>query len=109
MVIFISLGSPTNLLAQKVTIEFLETYPNSVITSQLEPGDSFFRLVDLNRQDEHSALVGYCDEQKKDELWNYVKGTAFRQKLPGELIFLPGTESTEQEAADLKNRLSPTR
>lgn len=97
MVIMIfSFGSLTGLLAQKTTIQFLETYPCSEIFSRLGSEDAFYQMAEVNRQDPGSAIIAYCNPDNADRVWKYIHSSTFMNKLPGDLQFAWGAESMEE-------------
>ena len=92
----LTLGGFINLIAQKSTIEFLETYTGEEITSRLEKGDMLFQLMDINQNDQGSSLVGYCIPDRTEGLWEYIHSEPFLQKLPGDVMFSWGSTQGER-------------
>ena len=93
VMVTLSFGSLSGLLAQKGTMAFMETYANSVITSLLEPEDPFYRLVRVNKDDPESSLIGYCDNANLDQCTAYIQNRFFLDRLPGDLRLAWGAEA----------------
>lgn len=97
LMISLSLSGITNLLGQKGSIEFLETYSYNEITSNLDPGDRFFQLFDSYGADPESSKLGDCSSEKVSELWAYIHGEAFIHKLPDDIRFAWGVQKEENQ------------
>jgi len=91
----LSLSSKTDLLGQERSIEFLETYSYSEITSNLDPGDRFFQLVDVNQSDPESSRLGICNAEKASEVWKYLQTESFLNQLPDDTRFAWGVHQEE--------------
>ncbi|MEN8229931.1 MAG: hypothetical protein ABFS38_17355 [Bacteroidota bacterium] len=93
----LSLSSMTELLGQKGSIEFLETYSYSEIISHLDPGDRLFQLVDANQSDPESSKLGICNAEKAAEVWKYLQTESFLNQLPNNTRFAWGVREKEEE------------
>lgn len=96
IIIVLSFGSLSGLIAQKGNIDFRETYANSKITSRIEPEDQFFRLIRANEDEQESSLIGYCDKAHIDQCREYIQKRSFLDKLPGDLLLAWGADAGEE-------------
>lgn len=78
-------------------MSFCETYTQQELTSNLDPDERFFTLVQMENTDPESSRIGTCKEDDLNTLWNYVKSETFRTKLPEDLLIVAGAENSGPE------------
>lgn len=81
---------------QEETLTFCETYTQEEITSKLDPNDTFFSWVQLQKTDPESSKIGTCHASDLKAIWNYIQDEAFRSRLPNDLIIAAGAEANDQ-------------
>lgn len=81
---------------QEEALTFCETYTQEEITSKLNPNDTFFSWVQLQKSDPESSKIGTCHEADLKSMWNYIQDEAFRSSLPNDLIIAAGAEANDQ-------------
>jgi len=83
--------------SQEGRVSFCETYTQQELTSNLDPDERFFTLVQMENTDPESSRIGTCKEDDLNTLWNYVKSETFRTKLPEDLLIVAGAENSGPE------------
>ena len=94
LMVVLSLSSKTDMLGQERSIEFLETYSYNEITLNLDPGDRFFQLVNVELSDPESSKLGIIAE-KAAEVWKYIHNDDFLNQLPDDTRFAWGVHQEE--------------
>ena len=87
VVLSLSLSNISKLWGQEGSIEFMETYSCFEVTSNLDPEDKFFQLIDINHVDPESSFLGKCSHEQTSELWGYIHSDVFLSKLPDDIRF----------------------
>jgi len=96
LMVSLSLSGINDLLGQKGSVKFMETYSCNEITSNLDQEDKFFQLIDLNQADPTSSKIGNCKLEKASVLWEYIHSDAFLHQLPDDIIFAWGASHDNQ-------------
>ena len=95
LMLSLSFSSMSNLLGQRESIEFLETYTYSEISSRLDPSDQFFQLINTDQTDPESSDLGSCEATKSQEVWKHLHTKDFQNQLPEDAKFAWGVNEKE--------------
>lgn len=95
LMVLLSLSSMTNLLGQKGSIIFMETYTYSEITSNLDPGNRLFQMIEGCKTDPESSKLWKCPNEKASEIWDYIHSDGFLNQLPDDIRFAWGAQEED--------------
>lgn len=76
-------------------LKFLEAYTYAEITAKLDPGDSFFDLIQTGKATPTGSKLGFCPESKMEIAWEYIHTPAFKEQLPANVLFAWGPNQAD--------------
>ena len=83
------------LNGQEGAIAFMETYRQHEILSKLEPDDPLFQMLNINRDEPGTAVIGTTAVSKVNGAWDYIHSKPFLKLLPGDISFAWGVNGDE--------------
>lgn len=94
VILSMSMGSFSNLRAQE-TIQFIEVYKRSEITSLLDKDDHLFQLLKSSDTHPDGAVLGSCSEADTKELWTLLHSKELESRFSKDICFAWGWKRDE--------------
>jgi len=91
-----SFNPSKNSAAWSDQVKFCETYSQQELISKLDPGDSFFNWVQVQKKDPESSKIGICQKSDLQDLLDYCLGESFRALVPEDLKIVAGAAPKDQ-------------
>ena len=86
-------------LKQEEKLIFCETYTQQEVIAQLDPDDSFFKLIQMEETDPESSRIGRCHQDDLKDLRSYFLSKEFLAKVQEDLIIVEAAETKDQMKA----------